>query len=152
MKTRLLIWTGLLLTRLAMAQETNTGPSLSLEEAHETALKNHPRISIAELRVLAARQVTREVQSAFFPTLSANVVAVGIAEENTRLAAVGALNNPSIFNRNAEGLIISQLITDFGRTANLAGSAKLRAKAEESNAQATRAQILLQVDGAYYAD
>jgi outer membrane protein len=43
------------------------------------------------------------------------------------------------------------LITDFGRTANLAGSAKLRAEAAADNARATREQILLAVDAAFYA-
>jgi len=123
---------------------------LSLSQAHETALKNHPRISVADLRALAAHQVTREARSAFFPNVYGSVVAIGTARDNTRLAAIGGLNNPSIFDRNAEGLIITQLITDFGRTANLTGSAKLRAQAEENNAQATREQILLEVDAAYY--
>ena len=76
---------------------------------------------------------------------------MGTSDENTRLAAIGGLNNPLILNRNAEGLILSQLITDFGRTPNLAGSAKLRAQAEAENAQATREQILLAVDGAFFA-
>jgi outer membrane protein len=124
---------------------------LTLEQAHETALKNHPRISVADLRALAARQVTREAWAAYWPNVSGNVVAVGTKDENTRLAAIGGLNNPSIFERNAEGITISQLITDFGRTANLAGSAKLHAQAEENHAQATREQILLEVDSAYYA-
>ena len=117
----------------------------------QTALRNHPQIRVADLRALAARQVTRQVQAAFFPTLAANVMSVGTADENTRLAAIGALNNPSIFDRNAEGLVLSQLITDFGRTANLTGSAKLRAQAEADNAQATREQILLAVDAAFFA-
>jgi outer membrane protein len=126
-------------------------PLLTLQEAHETALRNHPLISVADLRTLAARQVTRQAQSGFFPNLSANAVAVGAADENTRLAAIGALNNPAIFNRQAEGIVLSQLITDFGRTANLAGSARLRARAEANNALATRQQVLLAVDGAYYS-
>ena len=124
---------------------------LTLQQAHETALRNHPRISAADLRALAARQVVREAASSFFPSISGSVVAVGTAGDNTRLAAIGALNNPSIFDRNAEGLTIAQLITDFGRTANLTGSAKLRAGAEEKNAEATREQILLEVDAAFYA-
>jgi len=127
------------------------GPALTLQEAHETALRNHPLISVADLKALAAQQYTRQVRSAFFPNLSANVVAVGTAGENTRLAAIGALNNPSIFERNAEGLVVSQLITDFGRTANLTGSARLQAEAAANNAQATREQILLAVDGAFFS-
>jgi outer membrane protein len=83
--------------------------------------------------------------------VSANVVAVGTTESNTRLEAIGALNNPAIFDRNAEGLMISQLITDFGKTANLIGSARLRAEAAANRAQATREQILLAVDGAFYS-
>jgi len=124
---------------------------LTLQEAHETALRNHPLISVADLKALAARQVTRQVQSGFFPNLSANMVSAGTAQENTRLAAIGALNSPIIFERNAEGLILSQLITDFGRTANLTGSARLKAEAAAESAQATRQQILLAVDGAFYS-
>ena len=121
------VFLGLYVRQLPTREDS---PQLTLQEAHEAALRNHPLISVADLKALAARQVTRQFQSGFFPTLSANVVAVGTANDNTRLAAIGALNNPSIFDRNAEGLILSQLITDFGRTANLTGSAKLRAEAE----------------------
>lgn len=143
---------GAVLFSLALATAgAEDAPMLALKQARETALTNHPQISVADLRALAARQVTREFQSAFFPNLSANVVAVGAANDNTRLAAVGALNNPAIFDRNAEGLIVSQLITDFGRTANLSKSARLHAQAEADNAQATREQILLAVDAAFYA-
>jgi outer membrane protein len=126
-------------------------PQLTLQEAHEAALRSHPAISVADLKALAARQVTRQFRSAFLPTLSANAVAVGTANDNTRLSAIAALNNPVIYDRNAEGLILSQLITDFGRTANLTGSAKLQAQAEANSAQATREQILLAVDGAFFA-
>lgn len=126
-------------------------PTLTLLAAHEMALHNHPLISVAELKSLASQQAVKQARAGFLPTLSANAVAVGTAAENTRLEAVGALNNPAIFQRNAEGLVLSQLITDFGRTANLTGSAKLQAEAAANNAQATREQILLAVDGAFYS-
>jgi outer membrane protein len=134
---------------LAVANAEDS-PRLTLQEAHETALRYHPQISVADLKALAARQVTRQFRAGFFPNLSGNVMSVGTANDNTRLAAIGGLNNPSIFDRNAEGLVLSQLITDFGRTANLTGSAKLRAQAEANSAQATRQQILLAVDGAFF--
>jgi outer membrane protein len=140
-----------LLVASSLCQGSDTAVPLTLAAAHSAALRNHPRVTAADLRALAARQVVRQAASTFFPTISGNVVAVGTAGDNTRLAAIGALNNPSIFDRNAEGLTISQLITDFGRTANLTGSAKLRAGAEEKNAEATREQILLEVDAAFYA-
>ena len=143
---------GLLLCAGAISCARGAEPAaLTLQEAHETAIRNHPLITVADLKTLVARQAVREVRSAFFPNVSANVVAVGTADHsNTRLAAIGALNNPAIFDRNAEGVIISQLITDFGRTANLTGSAKLQAEAMANSARATRDQILLAVDGAFY--
>jgi outer membrane protein len=50
----------------------------------------------------------------------------------------------------AAGVTVSQLITDFGRTANLAESAKLRAAAQEQVVGNTRAAILIEVNQAYY--
>ena len=122
---------------------------LTLKQAQELARQKHPRITAAELKALAAKQVTTQVRSAFFPNLTANLTAVGTTSGNTRIAA-GALNNPAIFERFASGLNISQLITDFGRTANLAESTKLRARAEGKNTEATRGQILFQVNTAYF--
>ncbi len=152
MRKQLTVWSVLITAaRLAWgADATNSLPPLTLQQAHQIALQNHPAIRIAELKALAERQVVRQVRAPFFPNISANAVAVGAANSNTRLEAVAALNSPRVFNRNAEGLMISQLITDFGRTANLTGSAKLQAEAAANNAQATREQILLAVDSAFF--
>lgn len=138
---------GLAVTRTTSAADAS---KLTLHDAQERALLRHPRISAAELYMLSAKEVTREVQSAFYPSLAANVTAGSGASDNTRIAA-GSLNNPSVFQRNAEGLVLTQMITDFGRTANLAASAKSRARAEEENAEATRAQLVLEVSAAYFS-
>ena len=74
--------------------------------------------------------------------------AVGADSRETRIEA-GGLNNPSVFNRAAGGLQASQLITDFGRTANLTASSKYQAQAENQNANATREEVLLNVDVNY---
>ncbi len=126
-------------------------PTLSLQEAHDMALRNHPLISVAALKALASQQVVTQARSGYFPNISLNSVSVGTADDNTRLSAIGALNNPAIFNRNAEGVLISQLITDFGRTANLTASANFQAKAAADTELATRQQILLAVDGAFFS-
>jgi outer membrane protein len=148
---QLTLFTGALLLSGVFSCRAADPPQLTVEQAHEAALRNHPLIHVGDLKALIAHQNYREARSGFFPIVSANVVAVGTAGNNTRLAAVGALNNPAIFDRNAEGLMISQLITDFGRTANLAGSARLQAEAAADDAQATREQILLSVDEAFYS-
>src|SRR5665213_2275943 len=124
---------------------------LTLRQAQQIAMRQHPRISVATLTALAARQSARAVKSAFFPNIYASATAVGTADPNDTRIAAGALNNPVIYDREADGVTISQLITDFGRTRNLARSANLQTRAEEMNLQATRAQILLEVNNAYFS-
>ena len=51
----------------------------------------------------------------------------------------------------ASGVMASQLITDFGRTASLERSAKLRKASRKSRTSTnTRAQVLIEVEQAYY--
>jgi outer membrane protein len=71
-------------------------------------------------------------------------------DSNDRQITAGSLNNPIIFERAAAGATVSQLITDFGRTANLVSSANLNAKAQDENAVATEEQIRLATDQAFY--
>jgi outer membrane protein len=132
------------------APQSTSGVStaLSLKDAQALALKNNPQISVARLTALASLQVTRQVRSSLWPTASVDLTAVD-ANPGTRITA-GALNNPVIYQRAAAGAVVSQLLTDFGRTTNLVSSANLAAKAENQNALATKEQILLAVDQAFY--
>ena len=122
---------------------------LTLKVAREIALRNHPKISEAELLALASKQSVVEARSGFLPNVMFNATAVDAFESNTRLAA-GGLNNPSVFDREADGLTVTQLLTDFGRTAHLVNSSRSYSRAQEENAQATREEILLQVDVAFF--
>ena len=115
------LWLCLCAAPLALAQD-----ALTLAEAEAIAVKNHPQVSAALLNAAAANQVTTEVRSAFFPTVFGSVTGAG-ALSGSRIAA-GALNNPIIYNRLAAGITVSQLVTDFGRTSNLAESSRLRAR------------------------
>jgi outer membrane protein len=119
-----------------------------LKEAEALAVKNNPLISVARLTALASQQVTREVRSSLWPSATANLTGVD-SQNNSRITA-GGLNNPIIYRRAAAGVTVSQLITDFGRTTNLTASADYAAKAESQNALATKEQILLAVDEAFY--
>jgi outer membrane protein len=121
---------------------------LSLKDAQALALKNNPVISVARLNALASQQVTREVRSNLWPTVTADLTAVD-ADPGTRITA-GALSNSAIYQRAAAGATVNQLLTDFGRTTHLISSANLAAKAENQNAIATNEQILLAVDQAFY--
>jgi len=131
------------------ALPSNAGATqvLSITDAEQLALRNNPQISAARLTALASRQITRETRSALWPTAVADFT--GVDSNDTRIAA-GTLNNPIIYERAAAGAAVTQLITDFGRTVNLVSSAKLNEKAENENAVATREQIRLAVDHAFY--
>ena len=142
---------AVLLSNVIRAQ-TSAGPAalqnLTLAQAEAIAVKNNPQITVGRLRALAAHEFVREQKSALLPTAYLSLTAVD-ANPGSRIAA-GGLNNPVLFPRAAAGTTVSQLITDFGRTTNLLSSSQYQAKAEEENARATRAQILLAVDQAFY--
>src|SRR5579864_1431853 len=106
---------------------------LTLHDAEQLALKNNPQISIAKLLTFAQHQVVRETRSAELPLATGSLTAVD-AHEGTRITA-GALNNPSVFERAGAGVTVGQLITDFGRTRNLVGSANLREQAQKQAEQ-----------------
>ena len=129
-------------------QTPGTPMSLTLKEAEALAMKNNPQISVGRLLALASVQVTREVKSNLWPTATGDLTGVD-AQSGSRITA-GALNNPIIYERAAAGLMVTQLITDFGRTTNLISSANYAAKAENQNAMATKEQILLAVNRAFY--
>jgi outer membrane protein len=138
----------LLLSFCCLAQTQSAPRTLSLAEAEAIALKNNPQITIGKLRALVAQQIVRESRSALLPNASLSVTAAD-SNPGSRLAA-GFLNNPVLFPRAAEGASVNQLITDFGRTTNLLSSSEFQAKAADQNAVATRADILLVVDQAFY--
>jgi outer membrane protein len=130
------------------SQPPETGTTLTLAEAEAIALKNNPQITIGRLRALAAQQFVREARAALLPNAYLSLTAVD-ANPGSRLTA-GFLNNPTLYPRAAGGASVTQLITDFGRTTNLLSSSEYGAKSEDQNAAATRADILLVVDQAFY--
>jgi len=135
----------------AMSQARQAGSitvRLTRTDAEQLALKNNPRISVGRLLALAQHQVYRESRSAALPNFNGAVTAVD-ANEGSRIGA-GALNAPRLLEHAGAGVTLSQLITDFGRTANLVSSSKLLEKAQNANALATTEDIVLATDQAFY--
>jgi outer membrane protein len=135
--------------KIVADETTNVPPALTLADAQKLALHNHPQIAAANYRARAAEQAVKEARAGYFPTANLYATAVGAGSDNTRIMA-GGLNNPSVFDRAAGGLAVNQLITDFGHTANLTASSKFQAQAENQNANATREEVLLQVNISYF--
>lgn len=137
-----------MIARAALAQEL-APQSLTLEQAHDIALRNHPGIAAANFRAEAQSDVYRETRAGLLPQVNLYGSSVHADAANTRIMA-GGLNNPSVFSRSAYGVGMTQLITDFGRTSNLAASARFQSNAEAANARATREQVLLDVDRNFF--
>jgi outer membrane protein len=124
------------------------GQKLTIEQAEAIALKNNPQITVGRLLALQAQQYVVETRSAELPQLGVNLTGVG-ADPGSRLAA-GYLTNGRMYSRLAGGITLNQLITDFGRTPNLVANSKFQAKAQDENAMATKQDVILAVDQAFY--
>jgi outer membrane protein len=112
------------------------------------ALTNNPRVSVSHLLALAQHQVVRQARSGELPQLQASVTAQD-ANEASRVSS-GSLSASRLFTRAGGGITFSQLITDFGRTTNLVASTKLQERAQQANELATREDIVLVADQAFY--
>lgn len=134
----------------AMSAQANPAGSrqLTLQEAEAIGLRNNPGITVGKLQALEARELVRETRSALLPQANLSVTGV-TSNPGTRISA-GSLTNPIVYPRAAAGASVSQLITDFGRTQNLVASSEFAARAADQNAAATKQQIVLAVDDAFY--
>lgn len=141
----LLIFAMAALTDVAWAQQPLR---LTLAEAQRLAVQNNPQVASAQFTASAAHQLPTQYRAAFQPNVFGSLTGVG-ADNGSRLAA-GGLNNPVVYDRLGSGLSIGQMITDFGRTSNLVGMAKLQAQAQDQATEDTRARILLATSRAYF--
>jgi outer membrane protein len=124
--------------------------TLTLQDATEIAQKNHPQYAAAQLQAFLAQEALNETRSGYFPVANGFVTGAGATQEGARLLA-GGLNNPSIYDRVAGGVVVSQLITDFGRTGSLVASAKAEVRGATAGAEASRAQVVLNAETSYLA-
>ena len=112
------------------------------------ALANNPRVSVSHLLALAQHQVVREARSGELPTFTGSLTAQE-ANEASRVSS-GSLSASRLFTRVGGGINFSQLITDFGRTTNLVASSKLQERAQQANELATKEDVVLVTDQAFY--
>ena len=132
----------------AGSSKAQTVEKLTLQEAEQIALRNHPQIQAAMDLAAAAKAQGTQARSAYYPTVYGSLTGA-YAENDSRLTA-GAINNPIVYNRYANGITVGQLVTDFGRTHELVKSSDLHAQSRQENVVSSRADILLEVHRAYF--
>jgi outer membrane protein len=124
------------------------GQRITRADAERIALTNNPRVSVSHLLALAQHQVVRESRSSELPTLTGSLTAQD-ANDASRVSS-GSLSASRLFTRAGGSVNFSQLITDFGRTTNLVASTKLQERAQQANEIATREDVVLVADQAFY--
>jgi outer membrane protein len=133
---------------VAFASAFAQPPTLTLQQAEDTAVKNHPQIQAAQNEVNFANQQILINRSAYYPDIAGDITG-SQANDLSRIGA-GDLTASRLFDREAQGVMVKQLITDSGRTHNLVASARYQAQAAAQNSQATRYTVLLDVNRAYF--
>ncbi len=139
-------------------------PRLTLAKAESIALQHDPMIAEAYFKARAAQEFVNETRAGFFPQVTGNISLVGTGDyishslgggvlsdgKGTRIGASGGLNDPTVLTRESNGISVSQLVTDFGRTAYLTSAARFDALAEGQRAELARAMVLIWTEQAYF--
>jgi len=122
--------------------------TLTLARAVETALQNHPQIATAQNLESAAGQRVTQARAPYYPSINGEIT----GSQANYLSRIGAgfLATSQLFNREGDGVMVNQLITDLGRTGNLVATARLQAQAAAKTTQATRYDVILGVNRAYF--
>jgi outer membrane protein len=136
------------LALLVGSASAQTAPRLTLQDAVAAAIQNHPQIQAAQHEADFAHQQIVINRAAYYPTINGEVT----ASQGNALSRIGAgeLSASRLFNRFGQGASLSQLVTDSGRTPNLVASARLQAQSSTQAVLATRYDVVLQVNRAYF--
>lgn len=133
----------------ALAHTLAAQEPLTLQQAEELALRNHPRLAAARLTADAAHVIPKQLQAAQLPTIN-GAFSSSVADHLSRIGA-GGLNASSLFSRVGAGINISQMVYDFGRNKQLVEASKARAGGETENTRTIRNEILLRVRQTFYS-
>lgn len=136
---------ALLASQFCFAQDLK----VTLEEARELALRNHPTLASLDASAQAAAETSKQIRSSLAPQLSGGFSA-SIADDNSRLAIAGIVSS-LLVSRVGAGVQLSQVLSDFGRTRLLSEAALTGATAQQEGIKSARLQILAAVDRAYYS-
>jgi len=142
--TSTIVWAG----QPAQGPPPTPGPPLTLAQATAMAIQSHPQISAAQNSAAAAGQHITQARAAYYPTIDGEITeSQGLFD--SRLGA-GSISTSALFSRLGQGLQVTQLVTDFGRTKNLVAQSKYQAQAADANTQTTIYDVVLGVNRAWF--
>ena len=156
---RLVFIVGLLLalpSRGAAQGEPARDTTLTLQEAIDAALAQHPTLRVGEATVDAAQERVRQQVAGYLPRGA--YVYNYTRKKQAITAAVGGVQagqparaTSQLFNFNSTNFSMSQLLFDFGRTLDSIRAAIASVEASNADLDTTRQTVILNTKQAYYS-
>lgn len=153
---------GLAVSCLQPATAQDAPRSLTLEQALQTALKQHPSLQRTDAFIAASASRARQARAGMMPTVTLQGT---VTDGPLGAPAFGALGNPANFGapplsvqgmagdpvkkQFGGGLNITQTLLDFGRTQHLIGARRGLLHAIEQDSETQKALVLVGVQQAY---
>lgn len=137
-----------------------TGPVLTLREAIDLALTQHPSLRVRQAEVEAARQRVWQQAAGYLP--SGGYTYVYSRQQRPISAAVGGVNvggdqgqqrRPSaqLYNFHSTNVGLSQVLFDFGRTLDAIRAAQATVEASQADLETTKQAVIFNTKQAYYS-
>ncbi len=133
-----------LLFLIVCVQPLPASPLLSLDDALDMALRNHPQIAEVEATLFGTEARNRLAQAGYYPQVTA------AADWNKGRTYITALENIKATEVSTVTFSVRQTIYDFGRTSGAAGVARCNQDAAEKSLRITRQDLSLRVKSAFY--
>jgi len=151
-----------LLFALLLRREGQGAPSqdstLTLQEAIDTALAQHPTLRVGQATVEAAQQRVRQQIAGYLPR--GGYTYIYTRREQAVTSAVGGVQvggvqqqraSSQLFNFNSTNFSMSQMLFDFGRTLDSIRAAIASVEASTADLETTRQTVIFNTKQAYYS-
>lgn len=126
------------------------GRFLSLKEALEVAVQQHPLLQAADANLKAAQARTEQTRSLYYPQVYADfATAAGVGGINPRFVTPAGSMLRQNLSQYTGGVIANQRLYDFGLTKDLVESSRKEATAREQDIHARRVLVELNVQRVY---
>lgn len=123
---------------------------LSLQQAVDTALRQNPSVVGARHTVEEAGARVRQARAGYYPQAGFNGIAkAGLSGATNALGLIGLPASP-LYRNFADSLNASQTLFDSGRVKHQVAYERKRRDAAEADVAAVEAEIVVQVERAYY--
>ncbi len=146
---------------LLLRREAQGAPSqdttLTLQEAVDTALAQHPTLRVGQATIEAAQQRVRQQIAGYLPrggysyNYTRKQQAISAAIGGVQAGQQQQVTTAQLFNFNSTNFSMNQLLFDFGRTLDSIRAALASVEASSADLETTRQTVILNTKQAYYS-